>query len=149
MILSVIVPVYNTEAYLEKCVSSLLDQDLPKEDYEIILIDDGSTDSSGSLCDVFVSAHDNIRVIHQSNRGLSAARNEGIALARGKYIQFVDSDDYLNPNVLQGIVLALESKNLDILRINYQNVNSFCLRFLILKLGIMIGFSLKSMVKIK
>ena len=124
MILSVIVPVYNTEAYLEKCVNSLLYQDLPKEDYEIILIDDGSTDSSGSLCDVFVSAHDNIRVIHQSNRGLSAARNTGIALAKGKYIQFVDSDDYLNPNVLHGIVLALESKNLDILRINYQNVNS-------------------------
>ena len=124
MILSVIVPVYNTEAYLEKCVNSLLDQDLPKEDYEIILIDDGSTDSSGSLCDVFVSAHDNIRVIHQPNRGLSAARNTGIALAKGKYIQFVDSDDYLNPNVLHGIVLALESKNLDILRINYQNVNS-------------------------
>ena len=123
MILSIIVPVYNVEAYLNKCVSSLLDQNLSSSQYEIILIDDGSTDSSGQICNDFALAHTNIRVIHQKNGGLSSARNAGIIEAKGKYIQFVDSDDYLNPNVLRGIVNTLESKNLDILRINYQNVN--------------------------
>lgn len=123
MILSIIVPVFNTEAYLEKCVYSLLNQDISKEDYEIILIDDGSTDSSRHLCDNFAAANANIRTIHQTNKGLSAARNTGIASAKGDYIQFVDSDDYLNPNVLNGIVQDIEKKDLDILRINYQNVN--------------------------
>lgn len=123
MILSIIVPIFNTEAYLEKCVYSLLNQDISKEDYEIILIDDGSTDSSRHLCDNFATANANIRTIHQTNKGLSAARNTGIASAKGEYIQFVDSDDYLNPNVLNGIVQDIEKKDLDILRINYQNVN--------------------------
>ena len=122
MVLSLIVPVYNVEAYLQKCVESLLNQDLPVTDYEIILVDDGSKDNSGLLCDKFAQAHDNIRVIHQPNMGLSAARNTGLAEARGKYIQFVDSDDYLCPNVLGGIVHQLENQALDILRINYQNV---------------------------
>lgn len=123
MFLSIIVPVYNVETYLRKCVGSLLDQDLPKADYEIILIDDGSTDNSGRLCDLFASSYSNINVIHQPNKGLSAARNAGISSAKGRYIQFVDSDDYLNPNVLGGIVRQLEALNLDVLRINYQNVN--------------------------
>lgn len=123
MFLSIIVPVYNVEAYLRKCVDSLLDQDLPKADYEIILVDDGSTDNSGRLCDVFASSYNNINVIHQPNKGLSVARNTGISSAKGKYIQFVDSDDYLNPNVLGGIVHQLDALNLDVLRINYQNVN--------------------------
>lgn len=124
MILSIIVPVYNVEAYLRKCADSLLDQDLPSSDYEIILVDDGSTDGSGHLCDSIAAGHNSIRVVHQQNKGLSAARNAGIAEARGKYIQFVDSDDYLNPNVLGGIINELESNDLDILRINYQNVNA-------------------------
>lgn len=124
MILSIIVPVYNVEAYLRKCVDSLLDQDLPQSDYEIILVDDGSTDNSGQLCDTIAACHNSIRVIHQQNSGLSAARNTGITAAIGKYIQFVDSDDYLNQNVLKGIVSQLEQQDLDILRINYQNVNT-------------------------
>lgn len=123
MALSIIVPVYNVEAYLQKCVESLLNQDLPVTDYEIILVDDGSKDNSGLLCDKFAQAHDNIRVIHQPNMGLSAARNTGLAEARGQYIQFVDSDDYLNPNVLKDIIRRMEDQNLDILRINYQDVN--------------------------
>lgn len=124
MILSLIVPVYNVEAYLQKCVDSLLEQDLPQDDYEIILIDDGSADKSGELCDMLAKGHDNIRVIHQQNRGLGAARNTGIAAAAGKYIQFVDSDDYLCPDVLGQIVHQMEKQDLDILRINYRNVNS-------------------------
>ena len=123
MKVSVIVPVYNVEAFLTKCVDSLLAQDLPASDYEIILVDDGSTDDSGALCDDFAAAYGNIFVIHQANRGLSGARNAGIPAAMGEYILFVDSDDFLEPNVLGGLVKLMEDKDLDILRFNYQNVN--------------------------
>lgn len=121
--LSIVVPVYNVEAFLVKCIDSLLEQDLPQDKYEIILVDDGSTDSCGHICDVFASTSKNIRVIHQQNLGLSGARNTGIAVASGKYIQFVDSDDFLMLNVLGAIIDQLENLQLDILRINYQNVN--------------------------
>lgn len=123
MKLSIIVPVYNVEAFLSKCVDSLLAQDLPEDDFEIILVDDGSTDSSGALCDTLAAEHGNIRVIHQQNRGLSGARNAGIPGASGDYVMFVDSDDFLCPNVLGTLVGLMESKALDILRFNYQNVN--------------------------
>ena len=123
MKLSIIVPVYNVETFLNKCVNSLLNQDLPKEDYEIILVDDGSTDGSGNLCDSLAEEHGNIRVIHQQNRGLSGARNAGIPVASGDYVLFVDSDDYLCPNVLGTLVGRMEDQDLDILRFNYQNVN--------------------------
>ena len=121
--LSIIVPVYGVEAYLPKCIDSILDQDLPAEDYEIILVDDGSPDRCGEICDEYASKYGNIRVIHRENGGLSAARNSGIEVAQGKYLQFVDSDDYLEPNVLKTLVEKMEADNLDILRFNYQNVN--------------------------
>ena len=123
MKLSIVVPVYNVEAYLEKCVGSLLAQDLPQEAYEIILVDDGSTDSCSAICDSFAAGYGNIRVIHQPNKGLSGARNTGIAAANGKYIQFVDSDDFLLPDVLGALVGLMKEQDLDILRFNYQNVN--------------------------
>ena len=123
MNLSIIVPVYNVEAFLKKCVDSLLDQDLSQDDYEIILVDDGSTDGSGALCDALAAANGNIHVIHQQNRGLSGARNAGIPAAKGNYVIFVDSDDFLEPNVLGGLVRQMKDKQLDILRFNYQNVN--------------------------
>ena len=123
MLLSIIVPVYNVETYLEKCVNSLLNQDLDLGEYEIILVDDGSMDSSGRLCDELCALSANIRTIHQPNGGLGSARNTGIAVASGKYIQLVDSDDYLTPNVLGEILTQLENQDLDILRINYQNVD--------------------------
>ncbi len=123
MFLSIIVPVYNVKAYLERCVESLLDQDLDRTDYEIILVDDGSTDGSGILCDELAARESNIRVIHKENGGLSSARNAGIPLACGEYIQFVDSDDYLVPCVLKGLRDQIERQGLDVLRYNYQNVN--------------------------
>lgn len=123
MKLSIVVPIYKVESYLRKCVDSLLDQDLPKENYEIILVDDGSPDRCGDICDEYASKYGNIRVVHRKNGGLSAARNSGIEIAQGKYIQFVDSDDYLEPNVLKALVEKMETDNLDILRFNYQNVN--------------------------
>ena len=97
---SIIVPVYNVADYLEKCVLSLLKNDCA--DTEILLVDDGSTDEkSGTLCDVLAEEHpDLIRVIHQENRGLGGARNTGIEAARGEYLLFIDSDDYIAPETL-------------------------------------------------
>ena len=123
MFLSIIVPVYNVEAYLERCVSSLLDQDIDRDDYEIILVNDGSTDGSGTLCDKMAGQNQNIRVIHKENGGLSSARNAGIRAATGNFIQFVDSDDYLCHNVLGSLKRQIIKQDLDILRYNYQNVN--------------------------
>ena len=120
--LSIIVPIYGVEQYLRKCVDSLLAQDLPSSEYEIILVDDGSPDGCPAICDQYAAEHDNIRVIHRENGGLSAARNSGIEVAQGEYIMFVDSDDYIEPNVLGGLMEQVERENLDVLRFDYQNV---------------------------
>lgn len=120
MKLSIIVPVYGVANYLRKCVDSLLVQDIT--DYEIILVDDGSPDECPQICDEYAEKYDNIRVVHQENAGLSAARNTGIATAQGEYIMFVDSDDYLQPNVLGTLIEQVEREKLDVLRFDYQNV---------------------------
>ena len=128
MKLSIIVPIYNVAPYLKKCVDSLLQQDI--SDYEIILVDDGSTDDSGAIADELTAYPQpfpkgrevSMRVIHQENAGLSAARNTGIAAAQGEYIMFVDSDDYLQPNVLGVLIEQIERDKLDVLRFRYQNV---------------------------
>jgi len=121
--LSVIVPIYKVEQYLPKCVDSLLNQDLSPANYEVILVDDGSPDNCGAICDDYALRHENIKVVHRQNGGLSAARNSGIEIAQGEYVQFVDSDDYLEPNVLGRLVQKMEGDKLDVLRFNYQNVN--------------------------
>ena len=131
--LSIIVPVYNVEQYLRKCVDSVLTQDY--DDYEIILVDDGSTDNCPAICDEYAHTHytlndTQIKVIHQANAGLSAARNSGIEKAHGEYVMFVDSDDYIELNVLGGMIKRMESDNLDVLRYNFQNVNEQCEVFL-------------------
>lgn len=123
--LSFIVPIYNVAPYLRKCVDSLLAQDY--DNYEIILVDDGSTDDSWSIIQEYISRFrgledERIRGIHQENGGLSAARNTGIAAARGEYLCFVDSDDYWEPNVLGGLMAQVELDNLDVLRFKYQHV---------------------------
>ena len=120
MKLSIIVPIYNVAPYLRKCVDSLLTQDI--SDYEIILVDDGSPDECPQICDEYVEKYDSIRVVHQENEGLSAARNSGVKVAQGDYIMFVDSDDYLQPNVLGALMEQVERDNLDVLRFRYQNV---------------------------
>lgn len=120
-ILSIIVPVYNVERYLRRCVDSLLAQDCT--DYEIILVDDGSPDRCGEICEEYAKCYANIKVVHRENGGLGTARNTGIDVACGKFIQFVDSDDYLEPNVLGTLVKKMDSEKLDVLRFNYQNVN--------------------------
>jgi glycosyltransferase involved in cell wall biosynthesis len=127
--LSIIVPIYGVEQYLRKCVDSLLDQDM--SDYEIILVDDGSPDECPSICDDYVHRLENgdwklknvqIRVIHRENGGLSAARNSGIEVAKGEYVMFVDSDDYIEANVLKGLLTQVERDNLDVLRYRLQYV---------------------------
>lgn len=90
-IISVIVPVYNVEAYLKQCVDSIRNQTL--RETEILLIDDGSEDGCPRICDEYARADKRIRVIHQKNRGISAARNAGLQMARGEYVTFIDSDD--------------------------------------------------------
>lgn len=91
---SIIVPVYNVEQYLNVCVESALKL---KTDIEIILVDDGSTDNSGKMCDALAESNHNVRVFHQANQGLSAARNRGIKEASGDFVLFLDSDDFLDP----------------------------------------------------
>ena len=128
--LSIIVPIYGVEQYLRKCVDSLLNQDI--DNYEIILVDDGSPDDCPQICDEYARlmnervnelTNERIKVIHRKNGGLSAARNSGIEVAQGKYIMFVDSDDYIEPNVLSGLIAQVECDNLDVLRYRLQYVN--------------------------
>lgn len=96
-LISVVVPVYGVEKYLPKCVDSILNQTY--QNLEIILVDDGSPDNCGRICDSYAEKDSRIRVIHQKNGGLSAARNAGVAVAKGEYISFIDSDDYISPNM--------------------------------------------------
>ena len=97
--ISIIVPVYKAENFLHKCLDSILSQSF--EDYEVILINDGSPDNSGIICDRYATEDDRIRVIHQQNKGVSAARNAGIHMAQGEWLCFIDSDDYVSKTYLE------------------------------------------------
>ena len=95
--ISIIVPIYNVELYLEKCIESIINQTY--KDIEVILINDGSTDKSGIICDKYAKIDDRIIVLHKENGGVSSARNKGLDIAKGDYIAFVDPDDYIEPNM--------------------------------------------------
>lgn len=110
--ISILVPVYNVEKYLCRCLDSILAQTYT--DYEVVLVDDGSTDRSGALCDAYAAEHDCIRVIHQENAGLAQVRNVSVAAARGEYITFVDSDDAIEPNLLETLMGDLLETGSDI-----------------------------------
>ena len=114
MLLSIVVPVYNVREYLNRCVDSLLKED-PNESYEIVLVDDGSSDSSEKICDEISSEHDYVKVIHKTNGGLSSARNVGIENAQGEYVMFVDSDDYLIKGSLKQLIDAIEEYRSDVI----------------------------------
>lgn len=101
MLLSLIVPVYNMEEYLARCLDSILRQGLNENEYEVILVNDGSTDSSKSICEQYTKVHENIHLINQPNSGVAIARNTGMSHATGKFIGFVDPDDYLLDNGLK------------------------------------------------
>jgi len=98
---SVIVPVYNVENYLKECLDSLRDQTLKSDEIEIILVNDGSTDGSGKICEKYAAKYKNFYVYHKKNGGLSEARNYGIQRAKGEYLMFIDSDDKIEPNSLE------------------------------------------------
>lgn len=110
--ISVIVPVYKAEAFLERCVSSILKQTF--RDIELILVDDGSPDSCPILCDNFAQADDRVRVIHKTNGGVSTARNAGLDAARGEYIAFVDSDDWLEADMYEKMIGIADNYNCDV-----------------------------------
>lgn len=121
--LSIIVPLFNSEKYLPKCLDSLLDQDIPEEDYEIILVNDGSPDGSLRLAQSYASKHANIVVLSQANKGTSGARNTGLRHASGKYIYFVDPDDYILANSLKKPLEQMDAESLDVLRFGYTEVD--------------------------
>lgn len=119
---SVIIPVYNVEKYLRKCIDSVLAQDY--SDYEILLIDDGSTDKSGGICDEYANKYSKVKVFHQENKGLGGARNTGIDNATGEYIIFLDSDDYIESCTLSTLMNKAEVNSTDLVIYNMRTVTT-------------------------
>ena len=112
-LVSIVVPIYKVEKYLNECLNSILGQTY--RDLQIILIDDGSPDGCGAICDEYALRDDRIVVIHSQNGGLSAARNKGLALCEGEYVLFLDSDDYLEQNAVEVLCQTAKKDKLDIL----------------------------------
>lgn len=119
-LISIIVPIYKVENYLEKCIESILNQTY--KDIEIILVDDGSPDNCGKICDEYAKKDKRIKVIHKQNGGLSDARNFGIDLATGEYIIFVDSDDYIDRNMCRILLNYAKKYDADIVSCNFKDV---------------------------
>ena len=118
--ISVIVPVYNVQKYLEKCIDSLINQTL--RDIEIILVDDGSTDNSGLICDKYAGKDSRIKVIHKTNEGVSCARNDGTDAATARYILFIDADDWVEPNLCEITYKAAAGNCADLVLYTYNKV---------------------------
>lgn len=124
MLVTIIIPVYNVEKYIDECICSVLGQSF--SDWELLLINDGSTDSSGFICDSYAKIDKRIKVIHKANTGVSDTRNIGLDVATGKYVLFLDADDYWYKNVvLEKLVNTVEEYNLDIVRGEYKAVDQY------------------------
>jgi glycosyltransferase involved in cell wall biosynthesis len=121
-LVSIIVPIFNAESHLEQCVDSLLGQSY--SNLEVILVDDGSTDASGELCNLFRHRDDRVRVIHSENNGVSSARNMGIRASRGDFLQFVDSDDFVAPTMTAVLVSGHLTAKADCTMTGYVEVDS-------------------------
>lgn len=120
---SIIIPVYNVESYLERCTDSILADSC--KDMEIILVDDGSTDSSGAICDRIAKENSCFKVIHKPNGGLSSARNAGLQIASGKWVSFIDSDDWVDPGcyqIMKDLLSQPENESVDIVKLGYKKV---------------------------
>ena len=115
---SIIVPVYQVEKYIRQCVDSILAQTFT--DFELILVDDGSKDRSGEICDEYAGMDERVKVVHKENGGLSDARNRGMDQAVGKYFMFVDSDDYIAPTMLESLYSSMRRENADIVVCNFR-----------------------------
>lgn len=116
-LITVIVPVYNVENYLERCIDSIINQTYKK--LEILLINDGSKDKSGEICDDYAKKDDRIKVIHKENGGVSSARNIGLEKARGEYISFIDADDWIEKNMYEEMLKRIEESNVKMVRCSY------------------------------
>lgn len=119
--ISIIVPIYNVEKYLSRCIDSILRQSY--RDLELILVDDGSLDGCGVICDAYAKKDSRIIVIHQKNSGVSAARNAGLACAKGKFIGFIDPDDYIAPDMYQEMIEAMETTDAELVICGYNYVD--------------------------
>lgn len=115
--ISIIIPIYNVEKYLSQCIDSLIAQ--TENDIEIILVDDGSPDACGKICDEYAKTDERIVVIHQPNKGVSAARNAGLNIAKGEYIGFVDPDDWVAPEMYGEMLKAIRSKDVELIICGY------------------------------
>lgn len=118
-----IVPVYNVESYLPRCLDSILTQTY--RDFQLILVDDGSTDTSGVICDDYAAKDGRITVIHKNNGGLSSARNAGLERAEGEFVAFVDSDDWIHPQYLELMLWVQKTKDYDLVICDHQRVREF------------------------
>lgn len=121
MLLSIVIPIYNVEKFVYKCLESVFNQNISDKDYEVIVVNDGTKDNSMSIVREFQKCHSNMIIINQENQGLSVARNQGLFIAKGQYIWFVDSDDFIEANCLKGIKSSL-SNDIDLLQIQYRLV---------------------------
>lgn len=125
--ISVIIPVYNVEQYLQECVDSVLAQTY--QNFEILLVDDGSTDASGAICDQYAKQDDRIKVFHQENAGASSARNRGLRSAKGEYVYFLDSDDWIKPKAFESFVTHIERENADFIFFDAHSFTEECNKF--------------------
>ena len=119
-LITVVIPIYKVEQYLDKCIQSIINQTY--KNLQIILVNDGSPDNCGKICDEYALKDNRIEVIHKINGGLSDARNVGIGRAKGKYIGFVDSDDYIEKDMYENMYNLLEERNADVCICNFYNV---------------------------
>ena len=125
--LTFVLPCYNVERYLQDCLDSIFACPLPDDEYEVLCIDDCSPDGSLSILKRNADEHANLRIVsHEKNMGLGGARNTGIREARGKYLWFIDSDDYINPSSLKEMMMQCEQNRLDVMAFNYREVNEKC-----------------------
>ncbi len=118
--ISVVIPVYNVENYLSECLDSIISQTY--KNLQIILVDDGSTDNSGNICDDYAKKDNRITVIHQANQGAGAAKNAGLDLVKGEYFSIIDSDDYVEHNYYETMISAMEKYNADVVQCLFRNV---------------------------
>lgn len=115
MLISFIVPVYNADKYIKRCLQSLQGQ--TNHDFEVVLIDDGSTDGSGTICDTFTVQDNRFRILHQQNKGVAEARQKGLELCTGEYIAWVDADDYVEPDYIDSILPLIRTQQADVINI--------------------------------
>lgn len=121
-LISIIVPVYNVEKYLKKCLDSIIAQTY--KNIEVIMVDDGSTDNCGKICDEYAEAHKNFKAVHKKNAGLGMARNTGIQHMSGEYVMFLDSDDYIDPDLVKVLYNALKTNKVDISKSGFRRVDN-------------------------